>query len=140
LRLQRESVIGGLPRDGSGEHFNRYIAPNMFAGSILNLDPDTEYEARFVLSDPDGVKGKKEQIVTVRTRKEPTPAAGGAVYHVYPFDYKGPKVQPCLHGAAGRLLPGLRPVGSLTGDAAQGSARRHDPGARRGLQGQPFRL
>ena len=23
FRLQRESVIGGLPRDGSGEHFNR---------------------------------------------------------------------------------------------------------------------
>jgi hypothetical protein len=98
FRLQRESVIGGLPRDGSGEHFNRYIAPNMFAGSILNLEPDTEYEARFVLSDPDGVKGKKERLVTVRTRKEPTPAAGGAVYHVYPFDYKGPKVEPAFTG------------------------------------------
>lgn len=31
-----------------------YPVPNMFAGSILNLDPDTEYECRFVLSDPDG--------------------------------------------------------------------------------------
>src|SRR5215831_11987832 len=27
--------------------------PNMFAGSILDLEEDTEYEARFVLSDPD---------------------------------------------------------------------------------------
>ncbi len=98
LRLQRESVIGGLPRDGSGEHFNRYVAPNMLAGSILNLEPDTAYEARFVLSDPDGVKGKKEQLVAVRTRKEPTPAQGGAVYHVYPFDYKGPKEQPAFTG------------------------------------------
>src|SRR2546422_8462458 len=26
------------------------ISPNMFAGSILDLEPDTAYEARFVLS------------------------------------------------------------------------------------------
>src|SRR5688572_18535102 len=32
------------------------IAPNMFAGSILDMKPNTEYEARFVLSDPDGVR------------------------------------------------------------------------------------
>ena len=86
------------PRDGSGEHFNHYIAPNMFAGSILNLEPDTEYECRFVLADPDGVKGKQEQTVTVRTRKEPQPAAGGHVYHVYPFGYKGPRQQPAFTG------------------------------------------
>ena len=40
--------------------------------------------ARFVLSDPDGVDGKTENLVTVRTRFEPKPATGGAVYHVYP--------------------------------------------------------
>ncbi len=44
FRLQNESVTGGLPRDGDGQHFNRYFAPNMFAGSILNLAPDTVYE------------------------------------------------------------------------------------------------
>ena len=60
-------MIGGLPRDGDGQHFNRYVAPNMFAGSILNLEPDTDYEARFVLSDPDGVSGPKVKTVTVRT-------------------------------------------------------------------------
>ena len=32
------------------------ISPNMFAGSILDLEPDTAYEAQFVLSDPDGVQ------------------------------------------------------------------------------------
>src|SRR6516225_8656096 len=71
LRLQGESVTGGVPRDGDGEHFNRYTAPNMFAGSILNLEPDTEYECRLVLSDPDGVRGKSIMIITVRTRREP---------------------------------------------------------------------
>ena len=98
FRLQHESVIGGLPRDGGELHFNKYVAPNMFAGSILNLEPDTEYEARFILSDPDGVKGKKERIVAARTRKEPQPAAGGAVYHVYPFNYKGPREKPAFTG------------------------------------------
>ena len=34
----------------------RYTAPNMFAGSILNLEPDTEYECRFTLADPDGYR------------------------------------------------------------------------------------
>ena len=97
LRLQREVVSGGVPRDGGG-HYYQYVAPNMFAGSILSLQPDTEYECRFVLSDPDGVHGKHERIVTVRTRKEPEPAAGGAVYNVYPFDYKGPRQEPAFTG------------------------------------------
>jgi hypothetical protein len=26
------------------------VSPNMFAGSILDLEPDTAYEARFVMS------------------------------------------------------------------------------------------
>jgi hypothetical protein len=97
LRLQWERVIGGAPRDGAPHYFD-YTAPNMFAGSILDLDPNTEYECRFVLSDPDGVKGKAERTVTVRTRKEPMPAAGRHVYHVYPFGYKGSKQEPSFTG------------------------------------------
>jgi hypothetical protein len=97
LRLQHESVPGGTPRDGAGHYFS-YVAPNMFAGSLLNLEPDTEYECRFVLSDPDGAKGKAERTVTVRTRKEPVPAEGGHVYHVYPFGYNGPRQEPSFTG------------------------------------------
>jgi hypothetical protein len=97
LRLQHEQVPGGLPREG-GAHYFTYVAPNMFAGSILNLEPDTEYECRFVLTDPDGVRGAAHRTVTVRTRKEPMPAEGGHVYHVYPFGYKGPKQEPSFTG------------------------------------------
>ena len=64
----------------------------MFAGSILDLEPDTAYEARFVLTDPDGVSGpaaNATKTVTVRTRPEPKPAAGGKVYHVYPHEVEG---------------------------------------------------
>ena len=46
------------------------VAPNMCAGSILDLEPDTDYEARFVMTDPDGVTGEASRIVTVRTRVE----------------------------------------------------------------------
>ncbi|MGH8207911.1 MAG: hypothetical protein ACRETK_14140, partial [Steroidobacteraceae bacterium] len=96
FRLQREAVTGTVA--AGGEHFNHYVAPNMFAGSILNLEPDTQYDCRFVLTDTDGVKGRAIRIVTVHTRKEPEPAAGGAVYNVYPFGFKGPKQQPAFTG------------------------------------------
>jgi hypothetical protein len=97
LRLDGERVSGGAPRDGA-RAFYTFVAPNMFAGSILNLEPGTEYECRFVLSDPDGVKGKVERTATVRTREEPMPASGGHVYHVYPFGYQGAKQQPAFTG------------------------------------------
>jgi hypothetical protein len=97
LRLNGEQVTAGIPRGGSRHYFD-YTAPNMFAGSLLNLEPDTEYECRFVLSDPDGVKGRATRTVIVRTRKEPEPATSGHVYNVYPFGYKGPKRQPAFTG------------------------------------------
>lgn len=107
LRLQHEWVgipVGpGYPKlpvsNGTG-YVNpfHYRVPNMFSGSILNLQPDTEYECRFVLSDPDGVKGLAKQVVTARTRREPKPAEGGNVYHVYPYGYKGKKQEPSFTG------------------------------------------
>src|SRR4029453_17428102 len=33
------------------------VLPPMFAGSVLDLEPDTPYEVRLLLSDPDGVRG-----------------------------------------------------------------------------------
>ncbi|MBU3078789.1 hypothetical protein [Sphingomonas quercus] len=97
LRLDGEFVRGPKPEYGDRNYFN-YRVPNMFAGSILGLDPDTDYECRFILTDPDGVVGTSEQVVTVHTRKEPMPASGGHVYHVYPFGYKGEMQQPGFIG------------------------------------------
>lgn len=122
LRLQHEYVPGGTPRDGGG-HFYNYIAPNEFAGSILNLDPDTEYQCRFVLADPDGVKGKAEKTVTIRTRREPQPAAGGQTYHVYPFGYKGTKQQPGFTGLMAAYY-----MGSDQSDHSNASQPRVKPG------------
>jgi len=62
LRLQGERIKQGDQID--------VISPNMFAGSILDLESNTAYEARFVLRDPDGVSGPATKTVTVRTRPE----------------------------------------------------------------------
>src|SRR5260370_15965401 len=82
LRLQGERIY-------QNQGVFDVVSPNMFAGSILDLEPDTAYEARFVMSDPDGVLGQASRTVTVRTRPEPKPFAGGRVFHVYSKDYKG---------------------------------------------------
>src|ERR1700730_6679576 len=80
------------------ENAIQFITINMFAGSIFDLEPGAEYEDRFLLPDPNGVSGKSENVVTVKTRTEPQPATGGKVYHVYPPDYKGEKQQPAFTG------------------------------------------
>src|SRR6266567_6476433 len=46
LRLQGERIY-------QNQGVFDVTSPNMFAGSILDLEPDNEYEARFVMSDPD---------------------------------------------------------------------------------------
>jgi hypothetical protein len=44
--------VGGERVFRTREHLE-YTVPDGFAGSILNVEPGTEYECRFVLSDPD---------------------------------------------------------------------------------------
>jgi hypothetical protein len=83
-----------------------YTSPNMLAGSLLNLAPDTEYECRCVLTDPDGASGTTEHNVTVRSRKAPAPAAGGHTYHVYPVGFKGSMEQPAFHSLMGAYYMG----------------------------------
>ena len=82
LRLQHERVY-------QGEGVFNVEMPNLFAGSILDLQENTAYEVRLTLSDPDG--GGAVRTMTVKTRAEPVPASGGHVYHVYPRDWKGAK-------------------------------------------------
>ena len=115
LRIQQERSVFDQTLD--------YTAPNMFAGSIFYLDPDTEYEVRFTLSDPDGVTGKAERLVSVTTRAEPLAFSGGRTLHVYPLDHTGPEEQPSYHG----LLQAYYMAG-LGGDWSRASAARVRPG------------
>jgi hypothetical protein len=90
LRLQGERIAQGRQLD--------VTSPNMFAGSVLDLEPDTNYEARFQVTDPDGVSGERSKIVRVRTRPEPKPATDGRTFHVYPPNFKGTKLEPSFEG------------------------------------------
>jgi len=73
-----------------GYHVGRHtdlldqLPPPRLAGSILDLEPETEYEVRITATDPDGIEGEAVQTVTVATRGEPKAAEGGRVYHLYP--------------------------------------------------------
>ncbi len=79
-----------------------YEVPNMFSGSLFNLKPDTAYEVRVTMSDPDGVQGQAVQTGRFKTRRRRRPTvpkmAAVNVYHVYPWDYTGP--------GSSRPLPG----------------------------------
>ncbi len=71
-----------------------YTVPDGFAGSILGLEPGTEYECKFEMTDPDGASGQTSHTVRVKTRTEPQPYAGGRTLHVYPPYHEGPKLEP----------------------------------------------
>ena len=75
-----------------GEHIERagidYTTPHMFAGSILDLNIGTGYEARFTLEDPDGVDGEAVKVVSVATRAEPKAYRQGRVRHIFPILYR----------------------------------------------------
>ncbi|HEU4620551.1 MAG TPA: hypothetical protein VFV10_21140 [Gammaproteobacteria bacterium] len=99
-----ESAPGGTPPPGAAASgpfaFSpfSYTSPNMFSGSVFDLTPNTEYEIRLTLSDPDGVSGRAQRTLRAHTRPEPMPAAGGKVYHVYPVGYEGPRQEPSFTG------------------------------------------
>src|SRR6056300_60195 len=62
IRVQNERSVYDQTLD--------YTAPNMFAGSIFYLEPDTDYDVQLTMTDPDGVIGRAERTVTMHTRAE----------------------------------------------------------------------
>jgi hypothetical protein len=75
-----------------------YTVPNRFAGSIIDLEPDTDYEVQLTMKDPDGTSGESIKTTKVRTRAEPKATNGGRVLHVYPPAWRGPKQDPNFTG------------------------------------------
>jgi hypothetical protein len=99
-----------------------YTVPDRFAGSILDLEPDSEYEVRLTMTDPDGVRGQAVHTTKVRTRGEPRAATGGRVLHVYPPAWRGPKQEPSFTGLMAAY------AGAGTGDWNVVFQRKVDPG------------
>jgi hypothetical protein len=69
------------------------VCPNRYSGSVLNLEPDTAYQIRLSLNDPDG--GDEQRIIEARTK---TPLASGSnvTLHVYPATYQGTHLMPAF--------------------------------------------
>lgn len=87
--------VGDGPDDQSGERRlesgGRDAWPfplgNFFAGSVFDLKPDTVYELRFTLFDPDG--GKVVETRTACTKRIPVPPQPRRVLHVVPGEGGG---------------------------------------------------
>ena len=68
----------------SNQDYGPYRVGNLFAGSVLFLEPGTEYELRFAMMDPDGGAPDAPKIVRVATRSEPRAPVGGKTIHARP--------------------------------------------------------
>lgn len=80
LRIYHEQVAATDPSQA-------YTCGNLYAGSILFLEPATEYDVRLALDDPDG--GHAEKLLRVSTKSLPTWPEGGRRLHVYPDGSSG---------------------------------------------------
>lgn len=75
----------GLMRVDSSTWFGKEKADrpyNMLAGSVMFLEPGTDYELRFTLNDPDG--GSVEKVIRQATRPMPARPVNGRTLHVVP--------------------------------------------------------
>jgi hypothetical protein len=97
--------------------------PNQFAGSLIDLQENTQYEVRLRITDPDGVTGNPERLLTVSTRAEPKPSTTGRVFHVYPPGFKGQTEQPAYFGLLAAYY-----VAALSGDWSRASPPRVQAG------------
>jgi len=66
---------------------NRVAGGWLFAGSIVGLEPGTDYEVVLRLEDPDG--GDAQRLLQMRTLAEPAELAAMRVRHVVPGDGGG---------------------------------------------------
>lgn len=88
---------------------------NKHSGSIFDVAPDTEYEVRLALADPDG--GREERVVTVRTRPVPQAPADARERRVTPETLGGIAPVP---GDVLLLAPGEYGAVTVTTDGAPG--------------------
>jgi len=61
----------------SNQQFGPYRTGNLFAGSVLFLEPATTYEVRFAMRDPDGGAPAEPKIIEAATRAVPKAFDGG---------------------------------------------------------------
>jgi len=83
----------------------------LFAGSILNLEPDTAYEVRLDLQDPDG--GGASRLLTVATRRPlPDHFLNTRKMHVFPENVQ-PSSEPFFAGGLKEAFERAGPGGEV---------------------------
>ena len=83
----------------ANQDYGPFRCGNLFAGSVMFLEPATAYEVRLEMQDPDG-GAPPPKIVKVKTRSEPEAPKGGGVLHVYPSGHKGKRPAGAILGLA----------------------------------------
>ena len=130
----------------SNQQYGPYRTGNLFAGSVLFLEPATAYEVRFTMRDPDGGAPAEPKIVETATRAIPKAFDGGRtieataekglpaafeqarpgdVIQLRPGIYKGP-FEPGKSGTAERPIVFRGPAEGeaiLEGDGVGGRSR-----------------
>jgi hypothetical protein len=133
LRLHREQIAVSNPEWA-------WQCGNMYAGSVLFLDPGTVYEMRLTLLDPDHSGGDDspqaavvaEKRLRVATKTLPAIAPDGRRLHLYPHGFQGQRVEPAFGDFAAayrETLPGdqiLLHAGRYTFQAVLDKAGRRD--------------
>ena len=88
-----------VPAESTGNRTRpTYTWKNKHSGSIFNLKPDTEYEIRLSLSDPDG--GEATEIVKAQTRPVPSEARDSRIIKVTPRTLE----KAAMHAEPGDIL------------------------------------
>jgi hypothetical protein len=83
--VTRFTLTRGIRPGETLRHISQhYRTGNLFAGSVLFLEPGATYEVRFTMSDPDGGAPREPKVVTIATRAEPVASSQGRTLHVYP--------------------------------------------------------
>jgi hypothetical protein len=91
----------------SNQKYGPYRTGNLFAGSVLFQKPATEYEVRFIMSDPDGGAPAEPRIVTVTTRAEPKAFEAGRTIKATPDRGLLAAVEEAAAGDVVLLAPGV---------------------------------
>jgi len=72
----------------ANQDYSPFRCGNLFAGSVMFLEPGTTYEVRFEMRDPDGGAAPAKTL-TVSTRREPRAPKDTRVVHVVPKAHAG---------------------------------------------------
>jgi hypothetical protein len=87
LRIKGEVVAPALAKKKRD-----HVCGNLYAGSILYLQPGAAYDVELTLTDPDG--GAASHTLAVATKQEPRLAAAARELHVYPTNHTGERAEP----------------------------------------------